>query len=193
MRHSLMVLAGLCMSTVFILPSWASDNLEGGKKIEGTVSAVSESSVVVNTPTEGSQTYSVEPDWLSSLQLQPGDAVLVDTTRLETGTIRGIDSYTVKIELDNGETRSFILDREGRKTFGFGDRVAITPKDYPSRCQRLYRLETYKLRPGEILKVVVYEPQVTVAPVVPSPPPVAPPPVVAPEPPIPAPTVPGLW
>lgn len=188
MRNFLKSLPGLIFIALMAQPGLANPNLKGGQEIEATVSSVSDSSVVLQT-VGGTETYRMDPDALSKLNLASGDSVILDTTRFETGTITGLDAYTTKVALDDGETQSFILDREGRGYLTYGDRIVIRPTDFPSRCQRLYRLSKYELKGGDIRKVVIYEPQVYTPPA-PAPVPI-PAPIPAPVP-IPAPTVPGL-
>ena len=190
LRHVLKSLPGLVVVAMMIQPSQANPNLKGGQEIEATVSSVSDSSVVLQTA-GGTETYAVDSDALAALGLASGDSVILDTTRLETGTITGLDPYTVKVALDNGDTRSFVLDREGRRYLTYGDRIVITPKDFPSRCQRLYRLDNYELKGGDLRKVVVYVASVPAPAPAPAPAPI-PDPIPAPAV-IPAPTVPGLW
>ena len=190
LRHVFKSLPGLVVVAMMIQPSQANPNLKGGQEIEATVSSVSDSSVVLQTA-GGTETYAVDSDALAALGLASGDSVILDTTRLETGTITGLDPYTVKVALDNGDTRSFVLDREGRRYLTYGDRIVSTPKDFPSRCQRLYRLDNYKLKGGDLRKVVVYVASVPAPAPAPAPAPI-PDPIPAPAV-IPAPTVPGLW
>lgn len=188
MRNFLKSLPGLMVIAVMTQPGMANPNLKGGQEIEATVSSVSDSSVVLETA-GGNETYRVDPDALSQLELAAGDSVILDTTRFETGTITGLDAYTTKVAIDDGDNRSFILDREGRRYLTYGDRIVIRPKDFPSRCQRLYNLDSYELKGGDIRKVVVYEPPLYTPPV-----PQAIPEPSFPEPaPVPIPVVPGLW
>lgn len=188
-RYLLTIIPGFIFLTAVIQPCLAQTDLEGGKQLEGTVSSVSDSEVVINTTSEGSKTYRVDPEVLTALQLRSGNSVVLDSSRLETGVVKGLDAYTIKVELDNGDTRSFIFDREGRGTISVGDRIVITPKDFPSRCQKVYLLDNYELKAGDLRKIETY---VAKAPapvkVVQTPPPVVPP-VVEVEPP----PVPGLW
>ncbi|MEM9137847.1 MAG: hypothetical protein AAGB01_10930 [Cyanobacteria bacterium P01_F01_bin.42] len=187
MRTFVNYLPGLAIAILVGQPGFANPTLEGGQEIEATVSSVTNSAVTLQTP-GGTETYKYHPDALAKLGLASGDSVVLDTTRFETGTITGLDAYTVKVRLDNDEKRSFILDREGRRFLTYGDRIVIRPSKFPSRCQRLYNLEDYELQGGDIRKVVVFEP----APVPPpAPTPVPPPPAPVAPPPAPLP-VPGL-
>lgn len=186
------VISGLLVLSTAFQPAMAqsvNEGLEGGKELQGTVSSIDERTIAIQA-NGGTEVYNIDPDLLAALQLQSGNTVVLDSTRLETGTITGIDRYTVKIDLDNGDKRSFVLDREGRRSLTFGDRVVMTPKDFPSRCQKLYLLEDYELRAGDLRKVETYVATVR------TPEPIAQPP--APVPPIgggavPPPVVPGYW
>jgi hypothetical protein len=190
--HLISAISGLLV-LMALQPAMAqsvNEGLEGGKESQGTVSSIDEQTIAIQT-TDGTEVYNIDPELLTALKLQSGNTVVLDSTRLETGTITGIDRYTVKIDLDNGDRRSFVLDREGRGSLTFGDRVVLTPKDFPSRCQKLYLLENYELRAGDLRKVETYV--ATVKP----PEPIAQPPV-PPAPPIGGgtiepPTVPGFW
>ncbi len=189
-RHAISIIPGFILLTAALQPCLATD-LEGGQEIEGTVSSVSDSEVVINTTSGGAKTYQVKPDALAALQLQSGNSVVLDTTRLETGVVKNISAYNIRIELDNGETRNFIFDREARRRIFIGDSVVITPKDFPSRCQKVFLKDDFELRAGDLRKVETF---VAAAPVPQqvvrrTPPPIPSAPEFEPPPPV----IPGLW
>jgi RNase P/RNase MRP subunit p29 len=191
-------LVGVALScAVFVsaaVPAWAqavNAGLAGGKQIEGKIVNLTDSEMTLQTANEN-QVYKVNGDILRALKLGQGSDVIVDGSLLQTGRISRLATYDVEVELDNGEFIDFVLSPEGRRTLGVGDRVVITSIVTPSRCQKIYRLESYTLMVRDIkpqIKVVAAE-QTTPSVVKPLPPtPVQPAPVeVQPEAP-----VRGLW
>jgi hypothetical protein len=118
----------------------------GGQLINGQVESVNGSTLKLKTSDGATQTYSVDPSVISALKLAPGSNIVIDGTRLSTGTISNLDSYTAEVKLDkNGEERSYILTREARRYLVVGDRVIITPDQRVVSANR-YRLSSSDLR-----------------------------------------------
>jgi hypothetical protein len=192
-------LVGVALScAVFVsaaAPAWAqavNAGLAGGKQIEGKIVNLTDSEMTLQTANE-TQVYKVNGDILRALKLGQGSDVIVDGSLLQTGRISRLATYDVEVELDNGEFIDFVLSPEGRRTLGVGDRVVITSIVTPSRCQKIYRLESYSLMARDIKAkiIVVATEQPTPSVVKPIPAPVQPEPApvqVQPEAP-----VRGLW
>lgn len=118
----------------------------GGQQINGQVESVDGSILKLKTSNGETQTYSVDPSVISALKLTPGSNIVIDGTRLTTGTISSLDSYTAEVKLDkSGEERSYILTREARRYLTIGDRVIITPDQRVVSADR-YRLTSADLR-----------------------------------------------
>jgi hypothetical protein len=118
----------------------------GGQQINGQVESVNGSTLKLKTSDGATQTYSVDPSVIAALKLAPGSNIVIDGTRLSTGIISNLDSYTAEVKLDkNGEERSYILTREARRYLVIGDRVIITPDQRVVSADR-YRLTSADLR-----------------------------------------------
>ncbi len=179
-----------------VLAQAVNTDLVGGQEVTAQVSSVSGSTLTVQTSGGQTQVFRISPSLVSALGITPGSTVVLDSRRLLTGTIIAMSRQTIRIRLDNGETSNIVFSREGHRTFTPGDRVVIRPYEFTPRCQRVYRLENYELRAGDIRlqpEVVARTPEVrpqqrtlesTPAPAV-APPPAAPPPVAEP--------IPALW
>jgi RNase P/RNase MRP subunit p29 len=192
------LLVGVALSfSIFVsaaVPAWAqavNAGLAGGKQIEGKIVNLTDSEMTLQTA-NGTQVYKVNGDILKALKLSQGSDVIVDGSLLQTGRISRLATYDVEVELDNGEFINFVLSPEGRRTLGVGDRVVITSILTPSRCQKIYRLESYTLMARDIKGKIIVVPTEQPAPSVvrPIPPtPIEPAPVqLQPEAP-----VRGLW
>jgi hypothetical protein len=117
-----------------------------GQQINGQVESVKGSTLKLKTSNGETQTYSVDPSVISALKLETGSNIVVDGTRLSTGTISGLDSYTAEVKLDKGgDERTYILTREARRYLVVGDRVIITPDQRVVSADR-YRLSAADLR-----------------------------------------------
>jgi hypothetical protein len=118
----------------------------GGQQINGQVESVKGSTLKLKTSNGETQTYSVDPSVISALKLETGSNIVIDGTRLATGTISGLDSYTAEVKLDKGgDERTYILTREARRYLVVGDRVIITPDQRVVSADR-YRLGAADLR-----------------------------------------------
>jgi outer membrane lipoprotein SlyB len=118
----------------------------GGQQINGQVESVNGSTLKVKTSNGETQTYNIEPSVISALKLETGSNIVIDGTRLTTGTISSLDPYTAEVVLDkDGEERSYILTREARRYLSVGDRVIITPDQRVVSADR-YRLSSSDLR-----------------------------------------------
>ncbi len=123
--------------------------LVGGKTIAGEVTDVDGSVVTVKTA-DGTSQYQLDPIAASSLKLSEGTPVEIDGSRFATGRLVGLDRNTVKVKLDSGETKSFILTREERRTFVLGDRVVATGLDRAANQHRLFSADKYFLTASDI-------------------------------------------
>lgn len=136
---TLVALAGLCLvltskGAVVAEPS-ARTNGQDGQPLTGTVEAINGSKVTIRTEQGIPQTFQVDPEVLSSLNLEPGLLVIIGGDRFQMGQIKGINRYTIKVELDSGETTHYFLTPENRQTLTIGDRVVI-PTSLSSTCCR---------------------------------------------------------
>ncbi len=155
-------LVGIALScAVFVsaaVPAWAqavNAGLTGGKQVEGKILNLTDSEMTIQTANE-TQVYKVNRDTLKALKLSQGSDVIIDGSLLQTGRITRLAAYDVEVELDNGEFINFVLSPEGRRTLGVGDRVVITSIVTPSRCQKIYRLESYTLMARDLkAKIIV--------------------------------------
>jgi hypothetical protein len=99
----------------------------------------------VKTASGETQTYQVNPALISSLKLQNGSEIVIDSTRLQTGRIVRIGAYSVSVQSDQGgETKEYFLPRQSRRYLSYGDRVVITPD------QRLVRYDLYQLSSADL-------------------------------------------
>ncbi|MGB8697810.1 MAG: hypothetical protein WCD18_00190 [Thermosynechococcaceae cyanobacterium] len=118
----------------------------GGQKILGQVESVNESIVMVKTASGETQAYRVDPGLISALKLGSGSNVVIDGSRLMTGKVVRLDSYTTEIALDQGgEQKSYILTRESRRYLNICDRVVITPD------LRIVRMDLYTLTAADLM------------------------------------------
>lgn len=118
----------------------------GGQQINGQVESVEGTTLKLKTSNGETQTYNVDPSVISALKLETGSNIVIDGTRLSTGTISSLDPYTAEVVLDKGgEERSYILTREARRYLSVGDRVIITPDQRVVSADR-YRLSVADLR-----------------------------------------------
>jgi hypothetical protein len=116
-----------------------------GKLVTGQVSAINGSSLTMKTASGETQTFKVSRGLISALKLENGSNIVIDATRLQTGRIAHLDSYTAEVTLDQGgEMKSYVLTREARRYLGVGDRVVITPD------LRLVRSDLYKLTASDL-------------------------------------------
>jgi outer membrane lipoprotein SlyB len=197
--NNMKFLVGVALSfSVFFsaaVPAWGeavNAGLAGGKQIEGKIVNLTDSEMTLQTA-NGTQVYKVNGDIVKALKFSQGSDVIIDGSSLQTGRISKLATYDVEVELDNGEFINFVLSPEGRRTLGVGDRVVITSIRTPSRCQKIYRLESYTLMARDIKPQIIVVKTEPPAPSVeqptPTPTPVEPAPVpVQPEAP-----VRGLW
>jgi hypothetical protein len=160
-----LVSAALSLSVLVsaAVPVWAeaiNTGLSGGKQVNGKITSLTDSEMTLQTA-NGTQVYKVNGAILRSLKLDQGSDVIVDGSSLQTGRISKMSTYDVEVELDNGEFINFVLSPEGRRTLWVGDRVVITSIRTPSRCQKIYRLESYTLMTRDVIPqpvIAVVEP-----------------------------------
>jgi hypothetical protein len=119
--------------------------LSGGQQIRGQVESIDGSVVKIKTSSGDAQTYRVDPSVISALKLENGSNIVIDGTRLLTGTISSLDAYTAEIALDKGgDEQTYILTREARRYLTIGDRVVVTPD------LRIVREDMYKLSASDL-------------------------------------------
>ncbi|NCJ08669.1 hypothetical protein GS597_19595 [Synechococcales cyanobacterium C] len=185
----------IAISTPAIAQSEINAGLEGGREVTAQVSSVSGSTLTLQTSGGQTQVFRISPALVSALGITPGSTVVLDSSRLLTGTIIAMNRQTIRIRLDNGELYNTVFSREGHQIFTPGDRVVVRPYEFTPRCQRVYLLENYELRAGDIRVqpvVVARTPEVrTQQRTFQAPPPVVSPPVAVP-PPV-AEPIPALW
>ncbi|HEY9828384.1 MAG TPA: hypothetical protein V6D19_23330 [Stenomitos sp.] len=113
--------------------------------INGQVESVDGTILTLKTDAGDTKIYRVDPSLVSSLKLGPGSSVVIDNSRLLTGKLVRLDTYTAEVELDNGgDQKSYILTREGRRYLTVGDRVVITPD------LRVVRADLYTLTASDL-------------------------------------------
>jgi hypothetical protein len=161
MKFLLSVALSVSVLVSATIPAWAeaiNAGLSGGKQVNGKITSLTDSEMTIQTA-NGTQVYKVNGEILRSLKLDQGADVIVDGSSLQTGRISRLSTYEVEVELDNGEFINFELSPEGRRTLWVGDRVVITSIRTPSRCQKIYRLESYTLmvrdvKPQPVIAVI---------------------------------------
>lgn len=117
-----------------------------GQEVTGQVESVDGSIVRVKTTAGDTQVYRVEPTLISTLNLKTGSDVVIDGSRLQSGTISYLTAYTAAVDLDGSdEERDYILTRVSRRYLSLGDRVVITPDLHLIRAD-LYSLSASDLR-----------------------------------------------
>jgi hypothetical protein len=103
---------------------------------------VEKSEVTVQFPENRTETYSIDPALLTAMNLSEGSTV--NFTNRKLGTIANVSRYSVTVEFANGDTESYLLTEEGRRTLTFGDRVVVTPD------LQLARAENYVLTAADV-------------------------------------------
>ncbi len=101
---------GCALAVGTILPVLAqaiNSELRGGMQVNGEITNLSDTEMTIQT-TEGTQVYKVNPEIIRALNLSQGSDVVIDGSLFETGRIVGLDSYTVEVDLDNGEREHII-------------------------------------------------------------------------------------
>jgi hypothetical protein len=138
--------AVIALSTSISVKAQSTDpGLSAGKQTAAQVTSINGSTVVVKTASGETQTYEVAPSLISSLKLENGSQVVIDSTRLQTGRIVQLGAYSAEVELDNGGgTKTYILTRESRRYLGYGDRVVVTPD------LRLMSFDRYRLTAADL-------------------------------------------
>jgi hypothetical protein len=114
-------------------------NSMSGQPITGKVE---KSEVTVQFPENQTESYQVDPALLTAMNLTEGSTVNFSSRKL--GTITNVSRYGVTVEFANGDTESYLLTEEGRRTLTFGDRVVVTPD------LQLARAENYVLTAADI-------------------------------------------
>jgi hypothetical protein len=141
-----LTVAALGMAFAFgaIFPSVAQTRTEttSEQPITGKVASVSNSEVTVQFPENQTETYRVDPALLTAMNLTEGSTVNFNSRKL--GTVTNVGRYTVTVEFANGDTESYVLTQEGRRTLTFGDRVVLTPD------LQLARADNYVLTAADV-------------------------------------------
>lgn len=119
--------------------------LSAGKQTNAQVTSINGSKIVIKTDSGETQTYQVSPGLLSTLKIENGSQVVIDSTRLQTGRIVRLGAYDASVQLDQGgETKNFILPRQSRRYLSPGDQVVVTPD------LRLVRRDLYVLSSSDL-------------------------------------------
>jgi hypothetical protein len=103
---------------------------------------VEKSEVTVQFPENRTETYSIDPALLTAMNL--GEGSTVNFTNRKLGTITNVSRYSVSVQFANGDTESYLLTEEGRRTLTYGDRVVVTPD------LQLARAENYLLTAADV-------------------------------------------
>jgi hypothetical protein len=103
---------------------------------------VEKSEVTVQFPENRTETYSIDPALLTAMNLSEGSTV--NFTNRKLGTITNVSRYSVSVQFANGDTESYLLTEEGRRTLTYGDRVVVTPD------LQLARAENYLLTAADV-------------------------------------------
>jgi hypothetical protein len=135
---------GMAFAFGAIFPSVAQTRTEATAEqpVTGKVASVANSEVTVQFPENQTETYRVDPALLTAMNLTEGSTVNFGSRKL--GTITNVGRYSVTVEFANGDTESYVLTEEGRRTLTFGDRVVITPD------LQLARADNYVLTAADV-------------------------------------------
>lgn len=117
--------------------------LVGNQSVSGQVESIDGSIVMIKTNDGGMQTFQVDPRVISSLKLDQGATVSINTSQIQTGRVVGLDRYTIKVKQDSGTTQTYIFPRERRRTLSFGNRVVISG-------QQISRAEDFLLTASQV-------------------------------------------
>lgn len=121
-------------------------NIIGGQPISGQIESIDGSKITVKTSTGETQNYKVSPSIISALKLEKGSSIVIDGSRLKSGTIKHLDPYTAEVRLDGSdEIKTYVLTREARRFLSTGDRVIIE-----SGGTRIVRADRYMLSSSEL-------------------------------------------
>jgi hypothetical protein len=140
-----LTLAILLGTSLPALAESKSTTIPAGQQMNGQVESVDGSMIMVKTAAGETQSYRVDPNLIATLKLDSGSNIVIDGSRLLTGKVLRLDSYTAEVELDNnGGEKSYILTRESRRYLSAGDRVVITPN------LRVVRADLYTLTAADL-------------------------------------------
>jgi molybdopterin-binding protein len=135
------------MSPVLTGPAMAqTSNMTVGGQVTGQIESIDDSTVMVRMSDGTVRTYQIDSATVTSLGLSQGSTILLNRNLL-SGEIIRIGPRNVLVKLDNGETRYFIVTREGRGRLSPGERVIITPN------QTISSAEDYTLTAGDVTLV----------------------------------------
>lgn len=110
-----------------------SGDVSVGTQTTAQVESIDGDIVTVRTNDGVVRTYEFSPGLVSQLRLTTGSTVIVDTMGVQVGTIRRLTPYLAAIDLANGDTETFYLPEESRRTLMPGDMVAIRPSGVLTR------------------------------------------------------------
>jgi hypothetical protein len=121
-------------------------NIIGGQPISGQIESINGSKITVKTASGETQNYKISPTIISALKLEKGSNIVIDGSRLKSGTIKHLDPYTAEVRMDGSdEIKTYVLTREARRFLSTGDRVIIE-----SGGTRIVRADRYVLSSSEL-------------------------------------------
>jgi hypothetical protein len=116
-----------------------------GQEVRGQVESVDGSVLKLKTAAGDTQAYQVDPTVISALNLKTGSDIVIDGSRLRSGTLTYLTPYNASVALDgNGGEQNYLLTQVSRRYLSVGDRVVITPD------LRLIRSDLYKLSASDL-------------------------------------------